>query len=343
MLARFDDIAGHDRSLRVLRRSLTSGRMHHSFVFHGPDAVGKRTVAMTLAAALNCTRTGGLGDAAGAPYVSDDACGLCNSCQKVDKGIHPDVVYLTLERTVIPIDAIRQLRQEAAYRPYEGRWRVFIIDPADRLSADAQNALLKTLEEPSSCSCIILITSRLMHLLPTTRSRCQMLPFGSLPVELLAARLAQRHDMAAPDAARAARLAGGRYGAALSLDLPAHDATRAELLEVLGRLSEPGPRAHVLEDVEAFGKDAEEIASRLTLLAGLVRDMMVLSAGAPASALIHQDSAGDLARLADRFTTRLDAIQDRVRLAASDLERNVNRKLLVETLMFDIGSGAAPA
>src|SRR5215475_14370730 len=125
MLTRFSDIVGHDQSLLVLRRSLTAGRLHHSFVFHGPEAVGKRTIALALAAALNCER---------APRLEDGPCGACVSCAKIDKSIHPDVVYVTLERTVIPIDAIRALRREAAYRPYEGRRRVFLVDPADRLS-----------------------------------------------------------------------------------------------------------------------------------------------------------------------------------------------------------------
>ena len=328
MLIRLEDIAGHGQSLRVLRRSLAEGRLHHSLLFHGPDAVGKRTVALTLAAALNCGNPG------------DDACGACVSCRKVDKAIHPDVVYLTLERTVIPIDAIRSLRQEASYRPFEGRRRVFVIDPADRLSIDAQNALLKTLEEPSPSSSIILITSRLMHLLPTTRSRCQLVAFGTIPPRELAVRLAKGHGMPEEAAARAARLSGGRYGAALALDLPAHDAARDALLTVLDRLTRRAPRAHVLEDVEAFGEDAEEIAGRLTLLSGLVRDMMVMSAGAPPETLRHADRAEDLARLAERLEGRLDVIQDRVRLAGWDLERSVNRKLLVETLMFDIAEGS---
>jgi len=331
MITRFADIAGHDSSLRVLRRSLADRRLHHSLIFHGPVAVGKRTVARALAAALNCEKRG------------DDACGTCVSCLKVEKEIHPDVVYRTLERTVIPIDAIRSLRQEAAYRPYEGNARVFIIDPADRLSTDAQNALLKTLEEPSTSSVIILITSRPMHLLATTRSRCQSLAFGTLPYGALAAILSDRHGFPLSQAERVARLSGGRYGAALGLNLEEHDARREALLQVLGRLAEPLPRAHVLDDASSFGDDAEEISASLTLLAGLVRDMMVLAAGASGAddaALVHADRAADLGALCERFSPGLGAIQDRIRMASTDIDRNVNRKLLVETLLFDIAQSA---
>lgn len=328
MITRFRDIVGHDQSLRVLRRALADGRLHHSLIFSGPEAVGKHAVARALAAALNCERP------------SDDACGECVACRKIERKIHPDVLSVTLERTVIPIDAIRSLRQDASYRPYEGRWKVFIIDPADRLSTDAQNALLKTLEEPMPSSRIILITSRLMHLLPTTRSRCQTLSFGTLSFDVLAGHLASRHGLTDMGAQRAARLSGGRYGAALSLDLERHDQARNALIEVLQRLAEPRARAHVLDDAEAFGEDAREIASRLELLAGIARDMMLLSVGASHETLIHADRAEDLAALAARFSPGVDAILERIRLARSDVDRNVNRKLLVETLMFDIAAGA---
>jgi DNA polymerase-3 subunit delta' len=153
----FDDIVGHEQPLRLVRSALKEGRLHHSLLFHGPEGVGKRTVALLVAAALNCVRTGGT-----------DTCGACAACHRVGKGLHPDVAVVTLERTMIPIDAIRSLRQEASYRPYEGRRRVFIVDPADRMSIDAQNALLKTLEEPPASSALILVTTRPMHLLPTT-------------------------------------------------------------------------------------------------------------------------------------------------------------------------------
>lgn len=326
MPVRFSEIAGHQRNLDILRRSIAEGRLHHSLLFHGPEAVGKRTTAIALAALLNCEKRG------------DDACGTCVSCRKIEKGIHPDLHYVTLEKTVIPIDSIRRLREEAAYRPFEGRWRVFIVDPADRMSPDAQNALLKTLEEPSSTSCLVLITSRLMHLLATTRSRCAALSFGTMRPSELASHLAGTGARTEAEATRVAHLSGGRLGAALELDLEEHESSRDALISILGRLSEKHPRAHVLDDLEAFGDDTGEIQRSLTMLATLVRDMMVLASGAPDSALIHVARNDELARLAARFSGRLDTMLHRVRLAATDIDRNVNRKLLVETLLFDLAA-----
>ncbi|HET6372888.1 MAG TPA: DNA polymerase III subunit delta', partial [Candidatus Polarisedimenticolia bacterium] len=238
-MGRLADIVGHIHVVASLSKRCAEDRLPHALLFSGPQGVGKRTVALALASAINCLNRP-VSARAGAP--SWDACGACVSCRKVDKGLHPDVVYVTLEKTVIPIESIRKLREQAAFRPFEGRRRVFIVDPADRMSSEAQNALLKTLEEPPAGSCIILITSRGMHLLPTTRSRCQRIDFSTLPIAALAKRLSDSHEMSAEAALKAARLSGGRFGAALELDLEELDAQRDAILEVLGRLAETGPR-----------------------------------------------------------------------------------------------------
>ncbi len=326
MAARLAAIVGHERALGALRRALREDRLSHALLFHGPSGVGKRTVALALASALECPERAAAGD---------DACGECASCSRVQRGLHPDVVYVTLDKTVISIDAVRRVRQEAAYRPFEGRRRVFIVDPADLLSADAQNALLKTLEEPASSSTLILVTQRPMRLLPTIRSRCLSLAFGALKPERVAEELVRAHGVPAERAHRAARLSGGRFGAALALDLEALDAARAGLLEVLSRLAEPRSRDHVLEDAERIGAAPEAIAGRLNLLGELVRDMMLIDAGARGD-LIHLDAIERLERLAGGFSGRLIEAADRVRLALSDLERNVNKKVLLETLLFDL-------
>ena len=116
-MAPLREIIGHEQPLRVLQGALAARRMHHSLLFFGPDAIGKRRVATALAAALNCV----------APREAD-ACGECASCRRIEKGSHPDVTLVTLEKTMIPIDAIRRVRQEASYFPYEGQRRVFIVD-----------------------------------------------------------------------------------------------------------------------------------------------------------------------------------------------------------------------
>lgn len=331
------DVIGHEPSVRALRRAIAAERLHHALLLHGPEGVGKRTTALAVAAALLCREPS---------RPEGDACGACPSCSKVDKGLHADVKYVTLDKTVIPIDAIRALRQEAGYRPFEGSHRVFVIDPADRLSLEAQNALLKTLEEPSASAHIILISSRPAHLLPTTRSRCQALPFGTLPPETLARHLAANGGLDLDQALRAARLSGGRLGAAQAMDLEEVDALRDRMIGVLHALAEDGPRFAVLEKAPDLGEDTEEISGCLDALSALVRDMMVLASGASPDLLISADRADELARLAERLSPdphTFARMMERLRVARVDLDRSVNRKLLSETLLLDMRDMAEAA
>lgn len=329
-MATFRQIIGHEQPLRVLQGALAAGRLHHSLLFSGPDAVGKRTAALALAGALNCLRP-----------ADNDACGDCATCQRIEKGSHPDVSFVTLDKTVIPIDTIRKVRQEASYFPYEGHRRVFIVDPADRMSIDAQNALLKTLEEPPPSSVLVLVTARPMHLLPTTRSRCQQVSFGTLAPVVIAPHLERSRNLSAKEALRAARLSGGRPGAAMTLDLDAHDAARDEILSALEHLGKTRAREAALEDIACFGDDTASISASLSLLDGLLRDMLILRTGGDAALLIHADKASELKTLAARLSPLTMAA--RVEVAREDLERNVNRKLLLETLLFDLASARPSA
>ncbi len=323
-----DAILGHRQSLEILRRAIAEERLPHALLFHGPEGIGKRSVAIGLAAALNCLEK--------SPPA---ACGACAVCTRIAKGSHPDVHYVTLERTVIPIDAIRQIRLEAASRPYEGRRRVILIDPADRMSLDAQNALLKTLEEPSPSTILVLVTTRPLHLLPTTRSRCQAIPFGTLPPESMAPHLVRARGLSEDDALRVARLSGGRVGIAMTLDLADHDAACDGLIGLLeGIASDPVP-AEVPDRIDRFGADTEAIGRSLAALEIILRDLLILKAGGETDTLVHAGRERRMHALADRLggEEALLDMADRIELARSDLERNVNRKILLETLLFDLG------
>ena len=167
----FRDILGHRRLVALLARSIRQDSLPPSLVFAGPDGIGKRLTALATAQALNCPNRP---ETTAGPGI--DACGVCPTCARIARGVHPDVLLVEPGETgSIKIDSVRDIIDRAAYRPFEGRRRVVIIDEADALVAAAQNALLKTLEEPPPSSVFMLITSRPDMLLPTVRSRCPRL------------------------------------------------------------------------------------------------------------------------------------------------------------------------
>jgi DNA polymerase-3 subunit delta' len=345
----FREIVGHERAVAFLRRTIASGRACASLIFHGPDGVGRRATALALAQAFNC------------PEEPGEGCGRCGVCAriarvergKVEEGEHrgdarefthhADVHIAVPGKEEIRIDEIRSLRQLAQRKPFEGRRSVFIVDPAERMTAEAANALLKTLEEPPPTTCIVLVASDPAALLPTVRSRCRLVPFHALPAARLAEHLVKAAGLTPEDAALAASLTAGRIGRALVLDVAEHRARREALLEILGRLGEPRPRAHVVRDAEALGSrgDDADVEAAIETLETLLRDAMVLHAGADASRLVNRDVEAAIRRIAAALGARLPGGLRRVAEARRDLRWNVNRQLLVEVLLLDLAAAEA--
>src|SRR6266446_5697765 len=171
---RFDSFIGNRKVIERLRTKLREDRFPHGLIFSGPEGVGKHTCALMIAKALNCTRA-----------AAGSFCGECSSCRKIDSGTHPDVMTLSVEEEASQnkIAQVRQLLGMLDLQPFEGRNKVFIIDPADLLNDEAANALLKGLEEPPENSFFILITVNVHELLLTVRSRCQVYNFTPLTLD----------------------------------------------------------------------------------------------------------------------------------------------------------------
>src|SRR6266545_3710896 len=173
----FRAIVGHRALVLLLTRATARDTLPQSLVFAGPDGVGKRMAALSLAQTMNCPNAAPVAQSPSGALLLD-ACGECSVCRRIMQGVHPDVIQLTSN---IGVDDIRAAIESAGYRPFERKRRVVILDGADKLSSEIQNALLKTLEEPPPSSSFVLVTARPDALLPTVRSRCPMLRFGRLP------------------------------------------------------------------------------------------------------------------------------------------------------------------
>ena len=167
----FSSVTGHERPLRVLRRVLASGRVPHAQLFWGPDGVGKERVANDFAEVLLCANGGAL--------ASGAACGVCPSCVKCAGGAHPDLHLLVAQKASISVDDVRRLQESLSYQAFERGRKVAIIRDSFRMTREASNALLKTLEEPPSGVYLVLLAHQRNQLLPTLVSRCQALRFAS--------------------------------------------------------------------------------------------------------------------------------------------------------------------
>ena len=244
----------------------------------------------------------------------------------------------------IRIFQIRQLVEHAAHAPREAGWRIFLIDPADAMNAESQNALLKTLEEPPGQSLLVLVSSRPHLLLPTIRSRTFNLGFAPLATGALAGELEGR-GFDRSEAVERAALSGGRLGFALELDLEGMRERRLSILETLEALA-ASPRA--LADLPAqvgalAGKDDRELEEGLDLFAGLLRDAARLAAGGDLDPLTHRDIAARLAELSGRLGCDRGAELVRTTdVLRRGLRTNLNKTLMIESLLAAVAGGPIP-
>lgn len=277
-------VLGHERVKAMLASTLRQGRLPHAVLLSGPEGVGKKALALGVARALLCEAR------------TDDACGSCSSCRRVPRGLHPDAFLVQPETATIKIEQIRDVIREIAGRPFEGRVRAFVIDDAHVMTDQAQNALLKSLEEPPPTSHVFLVTHSPQALAPTIRSRCQLLRVGPLPPALLEAHLRERCGFPPEEARLRAVLSGGSMAAALSFDAEAYRGLRGELMGLLEGVVSAGP----LERMEAGERLAEvdDPVLALTALRSLLRDVLATRAGAGPEGLFNPDLAPRIADLA---------------------------------------------
>lgn len=219
------DVVGNEMAKEILLRAYERGKLSHAYLFTGPEGVGKFLLAKEFAKLLACEspiREGRI-----------DSCGVCRSCRMVEARTHPDVRFIEPRRATaafgaesvgeeigegatISIGQVRELRGDAGLRPYMAKWKVYIIRDADRMTPEAGNSLLKTLEEPNPGVVIILTTANPSGLLPTIVSRCQEVLFRSVPVGEVESLLMERHPSLRPSqVALVALLSGGRPGEAI--------------------------------------------------------------------------------------------------------------------------------
>lgn len=326
----FSDIYGQDKQIAVLKNAMERGRVPHAYLFHGTRGVGKRKTAKVFAKALNCSKQ------------NLDSCDGCISCMKIDHGNHPDVITIVPERNVIKIDAIKDLRRQMKFRPFEGGRRVFIIVDADKMNSVAANSFLKTLEEPSPSNILILTASN-PHLLPATiLSRCRQLRFNPIQVDTAALFLEKKLSIDTESAYLLASSSGGSIGKALEMSENSYLTFRNEVIESVSAFNTKDP-LKFLSLVDNFGKDekdskdGKDILGKLEVLRSWYRDILVYKETGETKSLIHRDRIEIIRDFAGKISglNILKSIKT-INRAYSAIERNANKQLRLEWMMFKL-------
>lgn len=326
-------LLGHEWAVDMLRRHVSRGEVRHAYLFCGPPGLGRRTLALRLAQALNCEK----------PIAAGQPCYSCRSCRQIETMGHPDLsVVEPVDSDFTPspggeirIQQIRELKKTFALKPYQSRYRVALLLRFQEANDNASNALLKTLEEAPPHAVLALTADHPEQLLPTIVSRCEVLRLRPLPVEAVSADLIERG--VDEDRARLlAHLSGGRPGYARRL---AEDATllekRDERLDALQSLL-PASRVEKFSYAEKLSKDKDAMRQTILIWLSYWRDVLLRVAGAE-TPLVNMDRNMEIEFLAGRMD--LSAARRVVGWHESALEkmdRNVNARLLAEALLLDL-------
>lgn len=362
------DIICQQRALDTLQHALLSDRLHHAYIFTGPNGVGKETTAKQWAKMLLCSSRVKI-NANGRDYL--DSCGTCSSCELFESGAHPDysLIYKELRQYTkdgkgkappveMPIDVIREfLVEKVADRPGHSNCRVFVVTECEKLNSASQNAMLKVLEEPAKHCFIILITSKLDSLLPTTRSRCQVVRFGPVKEDQVIKKL-QAGGTDGKEAAFFARFSGGSLGQAIQLaglkelETKPLDFYRmkTEIVSMFAalKLADAVDKANWLcsqskaladaltaqgdVSVKDIGRTSQKIIYSLIL--SVANDAMKLGTGIE-NEIINADQAPQVAAVLEKFG--IDGCSELITLIYENIrwvDSNVNEKLNFEHLLL---------
>lgn len=325
----FKDVVGHRNIIQYIGNAVTSDTVSHAYILNGEKGSGKKLLANLFAMSLQCQDR----------EADGDACGKCQSCKQAISGNQPDIIRVTHEKpTTISVDDIReQLNNDIVIKPYSSRYKVYIVADADMMSVQAQNALLKTIEEPPEYAVIMLLTENAEVLLPTIRSRCVMLKLRNIKDQLVKKYLMEQMEIPDYKADICVAFAQGNMGKAIALATSDYfNEIKEEAVHLLRDIDEMQVE-ELMEAVKRCTAYKLEISDYLDVISIWYRDVLIYKATKNVDRVVFSDQLKYIKQRASKSSYEgIELILDAIEKAKSRLKANVNFELVMELLLLTI-------
>ena len=323
----FQEIVGHEEVIQHLQNAIRLGKVSHAYILSGEKGSGKKLLANTFAMALQCEKKG------------VDPCQECRSCKKAMSRNHPDIIYITHEKpNSIGIEDIRtQLIEDVMIKPYCSSYKIYIIDEAEKLTLQAQNALLKTIEEPPAYAVILLLTSNMETFLPTITSRCVKLNLRPVQESMVKDYLMEKMHLPDYQAQMDAAFSQGNIGKARQMaESDEFNLMTEQALRILKKSNEL-ELYEMVEMIKELSAGKQNIDEYLDLFAMWFRDVLFFKATKEVDGLMFKDQLNHIKERARKSSYEgIEKIIDAIGTAKERLHANVNFDLVMELLFLTI-------
>lgn len=323
-MADFKDVIGHEQVIHHMQNAIRQKKISHAYLLCGEAGSGKRLVAEAFAKTLLCEE-GGI-----------EACGKCKSCKQIESGNHPDFRPVLREKATLGVKEIReQVTADVQIKPYSSEYKIYLIDEAEKMTEEAQNALLKTIEEPPEYAVFLLSVSRQELLLQTVLSRCVLLPFYPVATEKIKQFLMEKHGVPDYLADSAASFSAGLVGRAVQYaESETFIEQRKEVLHLVKYIDEM-TMAEVMENVKLFAAKKDVAEAYLEMILLWYRDVLLYKATKNVNSLLFADELeAVVAQAGKRSFENLQGIVDALEQVKQRLKSNVNFENALELLLL---------
>lgn len=325
----FKDVVGHKNIIQYIGNAVKTDKVSHAYILNGEKGSGKKLLASLFAMSLQCQDR----------EEDGDACGKCQSCKQMVNNNQPDIIKVTHEKpSTISIDDIReQVNNDIMIKPYSSRYKIYIIADADMMTVQAQNALLKTIEEPPEYAVIMLLTENAETLLPTIRSRCVMLKLRNIKDQLVKKYLMEQMEIPDYKADVCVAFAQGNMGKAIMLATSEHfNEIKEEAVHLLRNINEMDLH-ELIDAVKRCMSYKLEISDYLDVIAIWYRDVLIYKATRNVDRVVFSDQLKYIKDRANKSSYEgIEIILDALEKAKSRLKANVNFELTMELLLLTI-------